>query len=66
MAKKTRKMGGPKATQGDIVIHNGKRWTVLDREYDRKTEQSYYHLSATAKSMAGMSKWVRSDYINVR
>ncbi len=61
MAKsKIKKVNGIKAVKGDVVTHNGKRWTVLDRDYDSWDGHSFYMISTGSKKSTS-TKWVRSD-----
>jgi hypothetical protein len=55
-----RKVHKAKAKRNDIVIHVGKDWRVLDREYDQHRAQSYY-LLRNGKGKNAIRKWVRSD-----
>ncbi len=50
-----------KAIKGDIVIHNGRPWTVLARDYDYIREQSYYLLRIGKDKRNSTTKWARSD-----
>jgi len=61
MAKsKIKKVNGIKAVKGDVVLHNGKRWTVLDRDYDSWDGRSFYMISTGSRKNTS-TKWVRSD-----
>ena len=60
MAKKTKKVNAIKAKKNDIVMHNGREWKVLDREFDQECSQSFYLLS-NGKGKAKQQKWARSD-----
>jgi len=67
-SKKIKNINGIKAIKGDIVLHNGKKWTVLEREYDNYDGRSYYNLAlgigATRKS-TNATTWARSDKFSV-
>lgn len=63
MGKKI-KRNGPKARKSDIVTHNGKRWTVLDRVFDSERSQSFY-LLGTGRGNSRITKWARSDTFTV-
>lgn len=55
-----------KAKRKDVVIHNGARWTVLDREFDTERSQSFYLLKTGRRGSDSFAqKWVRSDYFTV-
>ena len=58
--KKMIKKNGPKAKKNDIVIHNGEKWTVLDRDYYADCEQSYYTIRSR-RGRNNITKFVRSD-----
>jgi len=51
-----------KAKKDDIVLHNGKDWRILEREYNDYSTQSYYLLKRGRRgSSTYETKWVRSD-----
>lgn len=54
---------GVKAMKNDIVMHNGKKWTVMDRDYDQYESRSFYLLvgAGSSKKADRPTKWVRSD-----
>jgi hypothetical protein len=49
-----------KTVKGKRVTHLGKKWTVIDRNYDQARAQSFY-LLGTGSGRAYQAKWVRSD-----
>lgn len=56
----------PKAKKRDMVTHNGRRWTVLDREYNTDSGQSYYLLKTGRRGTSTFEeKWARSDTFTV-
>jgi hypothetical protein len=63
MAKQS---NAPKAKKRDIVVHNGERWTVLDRKFDTSRGQSFYLLKTGRRGTSThREKWARSDTFSV-
>jgi hypothetical protein len=55
-----------KAKKNDIVLHNGKEWKVMEREYDIYASQSFYWLRrSNGRGRLPDIKCVRSDRFTV-
>jgi hypothetical protein len=63
-SKKMKNKNGVKAVKNDIVMHNGQKWTVLDRDFDPSESRSFYLLglgTGPVKKSYRTVKWARSD-----